>query len=84
MDKFISDPSLSFEEAMKELEEIVAKLEGNDLTLDESLNLYKRGIELAAYCNKRLSDAQGIVQVLTKNLHGELQEIPFDLTSGGE
>ncbi len=49
---------LSFEEAFKELEENVSKLEGGELSLEESLALYERGQALAAYCGKMLDEAE--------------------------
>lgn len=49
---------LTFEEAFKELEESVAKLEGGELPLEESLALYERGQALAVYCGKLLDEAE--------------------------
>ena len=49
---------LTFEQAFAELEESVRTLERGDLPLEESLALYERGQELAAYCAKLLDDAQ--------------------------
>ena len=49
---------LTFEQAFAELEEAVRTLERGDLPLEESLALYERGQELAAYCAKLLDDAE--------------------------
>ena len=49
---------LTFEQAFKELEESVAKLESGELPLEESLELYERGQALAAYCAKMLDEAE--------------------------
>jgi len=49
---------LSFEEALKKLEDIVAKLESDEITLDESIQLYEEGIKLSRYCTKRLEEAE--------------------------
>jgi exodeoxyribonuclease VII small subunit len=49
---------LTFEQAFAELEEAVRALERGDLPLEESLALYERGQELAAYCAKLLDDAE--------------------------
>ncbi len=57
----------SFEEAMKELEATVAKLEAGDLTLEESLALYERGQKLAAFCTQKLDNATLRVEQLTSD-----------------
>lgn len=49
---------LTFENALKQLEETVSKLESNELTLDESIELYSKGNELSAFCLKCLDEAQ--------------------------
>jgi exodeoxyribonuclease VII small subunit len=49
---------LTFEQAFKELEESVSKLESGELPLEESLALYERGQALAAYCGKMLDEAE--------------------------
>jgi exodeoxyribonuclease VII small subunit len=49
---------LTFEQAFKELEECVTKLESGELPLEESLALYERGQALAAYCGKMLDAAE--------------------------
>jgi exodeoxyribonuclease VII small subunit len=53
---------LTFEQAFAELEESVRTLERGDLPLEESLALYERGQELAAYCARLLDDAELKVQ----------------------
>lgn len=49
---------LTFENALKQLEDTVSKLESNELTLDESIELYSKGNELSAFCLKCLDEAQ--------------------------
>lgn len=49
---------LKYEQAVKRLEEIVAKLEGGSLSLDESLKLYEEGAKLLDYCRKTLELAK--------------------------
>ncbi len=53
-----------FEASMKELEEIVTKLESGDVGLEESLKLFEKGIQLSKSCQKILSDAEKKVSVL--------------------
>ena len=75
MSKTISEEvaGLSFEEALRALEEAVAGLEAGDLTLEESLALFERGQKLAAFCNEQLENASLRVEQLTAE--GELAEI---------
>ncbi len=49
---------ITYEEAVKRLEEIVTLLEKNEATLDESMKLFEEGTKLAAICNKKLNDAK--------------------------
>ena len=61
----MSKPSeQSFEQALAELEKIVKKMEGGDLTLEQALATHKRGLELAKFCQQRLESAQQQVKVL--------------------
>ncbi len=57
---------IEFEAAMKKLEGIVEKLEGGDLALDEAIKQYEEGVRMADACQKRLTEAQKRVEVLTK------------------
>jgi exodeoxyribonuclease VII small subunit len=56
--------NLSFEEAFTELEEVVQQLEAGDLTLDQALALFERGMALATHCNTQLDSAELRVQQL--------------------
>lgn len=64
---------LTFEAALKELEETVAKLENGDLTLEQSLALYERGQQLATQCQTQLEQASLRVEQLTGD--GEIVEL---------
>jgi len=68
---------LTYEEALKELEGIVEDLEKNQLTLEESLKKFKRGIELYKYCNKVLTQIEGEVKILLKDDLDNLNEDDF-------
>lgn len=52
------DPVSRFEEAMRELEEIVQRMERGDLRLEESLKLFERGMELSRHCRQSLDTAE--------------------------
>jgi exodeoxyribonuclease VII small subunit len=69
----MSEPaSGQFERALDELEKIVARLEREDLTLDDSVELFKKGRELATRCERLLSEAQKTIDLAMKN--GEASE----------
>jgi exodeoxyribonuclease VII small subunit len=63
-----------FEAALSELESIVKKLEEGDLTLESSLALYERGVELSRFCHARLEDAEKRIEIL--NERGEIKPAP--------
>ena len=54
----------TFESALAELENIVTRMEGGQLSLEQSLAAYKRGAELLKFCQAQLADAQQQVKVL--------------------
>lgn len=56
----------SFEEAFEELQQLVQNIESGKLTLDESIERFEKGVKLAAYCRKRLEEAEAKIQKLTK------------------
>lgn len=68
----------SFESSLKELEQIVDQLEGGDLSLEESLELFEQGVRLSRECQKRLDDAERKVEILLKGANGEVTASPFD------
>ncbi|MCG7339712.1 exodeoxyribonuclease VII small subunit [Staphylococcus sp. ACRSN] len=57
----------SFEEMMSELETIVQKLDNENVSLEESLNLYQRGMKLSAECDETLKNAEKKVNDLMSN-----------------
>lgn len=70
---------LSFEDALKRLEEIVHRLESGDESLDRSIQLYAEGDALRAQCEKRLSDAQARIEKITLGSDGRPSGVqPFD------
>ena len=68
---------MSFEEAVKRLEEIAAKLEAEKVDLDSSLKLYEEGIYLVRYCNTMLDGAERKIKMLSVNADGELAQRDF-------
>lgn len=59
-----STPPKDFESALAELESLVERMESGQLPLEESLAAYKRGVELTAFCQQKLSAAEQQVKVL--------------------
>lgn len=51
-------PKYTYETAIRQLEEIVEKLESGHLSLDESVKLFEKGAKLSAFCDKALKDAE--------------------------
>ena len=62
----MSEPS--FEEAQRELEAIVERLEGGQASLDEAITLWERGEELYRLCSTRLDTAQGKIEELARRV----------------
>ncbi len=72
--------SLSFEEALAGLDDVVARLEGGEIGLEEAVGLFEQGQRYLAMCRERLSAAQGRIDELTA---AELPA-PHDDTAGAE
>jgi exodeoxyribonuclease VII small subunit len=68
---------LTYEEALGELEGILSKLEGEGLTLDETVTLYERGQVLAHYCQRLLDTVELRVQQLREDENGTTRVEPF-------
>ncbi len=56
-----------FESAIGELETIVKTLEAGDLSLEQSLQLFERGVQLSRFCHTRLEDAERRIEILSQN-----------------
>ncbi len=67
----MSDINPLFEEAMRELEATVGKLETGEATLEESIALYERGAALRAHCEARLREAEERVEKITLAANGQ-------------
>jgi len=68
------DNNKKFEDAISELEDIVSKLENGELSLEESIEYFQKGIELSKYCSKKLDEVEKKISILTENEQGELKE----------
>ncbi len=68
----------TFEGSLKELERIVEQLEGGDLPLERSLELFEQGVRLSRECQRRLDEAERKVELLLKDEDGNLTTRDFD------
>jgi len=73
--------SLSFEEALTELESIVRNLETGSSALETAIDSYERGTLLKAHCEKKLRDAQAKIEKISVAKDGTLTTQPLDSDS---
>jgi len=66
-----------FESAVKRLEEITDQLEAGETSLEDSINLYTEGLEIALYCEKKLTEAQKKIKIIREK-DGLTAEEEFD------
>jgi exodeoxyribonuclease VII small subunit len=66
-----------FEKSLQELEQLVERLEGGDLPLEESLRTFERGVALTRECQVALQSAQARVEILLKR-DTQAEPVPFD------
>ncbi|WP_295639663.1 exodeoxyribonuclease VII small subunit [Novosphingobium sp.] len=75
--------SLSFEDALKALEDVVRKLESGEAPLDQSIALYARGDALRKHCQTRLDSAQARIEAIVADREGNaVGTRPFDESTG--
>jgi exodeoxyribonuclease VII small subunit len=65
---------ITFEDALEELETIASKLESGELTLEQSIQFYEKGVELAKFCRQKLEEAERKIEVLQKQPDGTVQK----------
>jgi len=70
--------SMSFEEALTELEKIVRGLEGGQQKLEDAIGAYERGARLRAHCEAKLAEAEARVQAIVAAADGSLSLRPSD------
>ena len=68
----------NFEKALADLENIVQRLDENDLSLDEALSLFEEGIKLSRFCSQKLDSVENKVEILLRNDEGNLKKEPFE------
>jgi exodeoxyribonuclease VII small subunit len=80
MDQVGGDISqMSFEDALRALEDVVRKLESGEVPLDDSISLYERGEQLRTHCQARLDAAQARIEKIVAGPDGKAAGVePFD------
>ena len=74
----MAEEKLSFEQALKRLDEIVKGLEKGDVSLNDSMTMFEEGTELIRLCSAMLDTAEQQVVRLKKGPDGAPEELPFD------
>jgi exodeoxyribonuclease VII small subunit len=74
-----------FEKAFQQLEKIVQRLEGEELPLDESLQLFEEGIRLSRFCHQRLEEVEKKIELILADAKGQPVTEPFaEEDAGGD
>ena len=68
----------NFEKALADLENIVQRLDENDLSLDEALSFFEEGIKLSRFCSQKLDAVENKVEILLRDDEGNLKKEPFE------
>jgi exodeoxyribonuclease VII small subunit len=77
-------PPKSFEDALRELEQILSEIENGEVGLEESLVKYERGNFLIQHCRAVLGQAEKQIELLSKGADGSLQSEPLEDAGGGK
>ncbi len=68
---------VTYERAMEQLKGLSERLESGELTLDESLEVYGKAVELIKICNEKLQVTKKQMTVLIEDVEGAIKEVPF-------
>jgi len=68
----MADKKFVYEEAIAELESIVNSLNNGNVSLDDSIKLYSRGVELASLCNDKISEVEKTIAMIDRDTLGEI------------
>jgi exodeoxyribonuclease VII small subunit len=73
---------LTFEQAIEQLEKIVADMEAAELPLEDVLKKYEEGTRLVRFCNQKLEEAEKKIEILTRKADGTASTEPFEAKPG--
>lgn len=69
----------NFEDSIIRLEEIVTKMENEELSLEDSIKVFKEGMDLISECNLKLDDAEEKINIIIKGKNEEVKEEKFSV-----
>ena len=75
--KIMEKQKRTFETAIEELERIIEKMEKGDMTLDESIQSFQKGIEISKFCSEKLDEVEKKITILLENSDGDIEERDF-------
>ncbi|MGL6188356.1 MAG: exodeoxyribonuclease VII small subunit [Holosporales bacterium] len=84
MEKVIEMPDISFEEALKELENLVRQLEEGKISLEQAVSAYERGMKLKNHCEEKLHQARMRVEQITLTPENDVLLKPLNKPFEGE
>jgi exodeoxyribonuclease VII small subunit len=70
-------PQKTFEQSLKQLEQIVQELESGDLPLEKAIKKFEEGVQLSKFCSQKLDETEKRITFLMRNSEGRLSEMPF-------
>jgi exodeoxyribonuclease VII small subunit len=73
----------TFEQAIKQLEQIVQDLESGDMPLEKAVKKFEEGIQLAKFCSEKLDETEKRITILMQDSNGKLSETPFAAENAG-
>ena len=68
----------TFEQAMKQLEQIVQELESGDMPLEKAIKKFEEGIQLSKFCSEKLDETEKRITILIQDSGGKISEMPFE------
>ena len=68
----------TFEQAMKQLEQIVQDLESGDIPLEKAIKKFEEGVELSKFCSKKLDESEKRITILSQDATGNVSDTPFE------
>ena len=69
---------IKFESALEDLEQVVEQLESGELSLEDSLAAFEKGVGLVKFCNQKLNEVEKKIELLVKDKEGNLQLKAFE------
>ncbi len=72
-----------FEEELRDLEAIVAQIDSGELSLEDSISAFERGVGLVRALNQKLDEVERKVELLMRNAQGDLKTTPYDPAAAG-